>query len=54
MRETTAPDWTGAIDVGNVTTVTLDISKDNVQFGVRAVDPAGNRSPVAFPQVVTT
>src|SRR5215470_16397000 len=53
-RETTAPDWTGAIDVGNVTTATLDIAKDNVQFGVRAVDRDGNRSPVAFPQVVTT
>jgi hypothetical protein len=53
-RETTAPDWTGAIRVGNVTTVTLDIAKDNVQFGVRAVDKAGNRSPVAFPQTVTT
>ena len=53
-RETTSPDWTGAIDVGNVTTVTLDISKDNVQFGLRAVDAGGNRSPVAFPQVVTT
>jgi hypothetical protein len=51
MRETTSPDWTGAIDVGNVTTVTLDISKDNVQFGVRAVDQAGHRSPVAFPAV---
>jgi hypothetical protein len=37
--------------VGNVTTVTLDISKDNVQFGLRAVDTDGNRSPVAFPQV---
>ena len=51
MRETTAKDWTSAIDVGNVTTVTLDISKDNVQFGLRAVDADGNRSPVAFPQV---
>jgi Peptidase family M28 len=51
MRETTAADWTSAIDVGNVTTITLDISKDNVQFGVRAVDQAGHRSPVAFPQV---
>jgi peptidase M28-like protein len=50
-RETTAADWTGAIDVGNVTTVTLDMSKDNVQFGLRAVDGAGHRSPVAFPQV---
>jgi hypothetical protein len=54
MRETTAADWTGAIDVGNVTTVTLDISKDNVQFGVRAVDQAGHRSPVAFPQVTSS
>ncbi len=53
-RETTSPDWTGVIDVGNVTTVTLDISKDNLQFGLRAVDQAGNRSPVAFPRVVST
>ncbi|HXP20383.1 MAG TPA: hypothetical protein VN840_12135 [Streptosporangiaceae bacterium] len=53
-RETTSPDWTDTIDVGNATTVTLHISKDNVQFGLRAVDQAGNRSPVAFPQVVTT
>jgi hypothetical protein len=52
MRETTAADWTSAIDVGNVTAVTLDISKDNVQFGVRAVDQAGHRSPVAFPAAV--
>jgi Peptidase family M28 len=51
MRETTAPDWQEAIGVGNVTTVTLDISKDNVQFGLRAVDTDGNRSPVAFPAV---
>ncbi|HEU5356827.1 MAG TPA: M28 family metallopeptidase [Actinocrinis sp.] len=51
MRETTAADWTSALDVGNVTAVTLDISKDNVQFGIRAVDSAGHRSPVGFPQV---
>jgi hypothetical protein len=51
QRETTVPDWTSAIPVGNVTTVTLDISKDNVQFGLRAIDTDGNRSPVAFPQV---
>ena len=50
-RETTAADWTDTIDVGNVTTVMLDISKDNLQFGVRAVDTAGKRSPVAFPAV---
>jgi hypothetical protein len=53
MRETTAPDWTSAINVGNVTTVTLDIAKDNVQFGVRAVDQSGHRSPVAFPQAAS-
>src|SRR6266487_3287053 len=53
-RETTSPDWTNEINVGKVTTVTLDISKDNLQFGLRAVDHDGNRSPVAFPQVVTT
>jgi hypothetical protein len=53
-RETTAPDWTNVVDVGNVTTVTLDIAKDNVQFGLRAVDQAGHRSPVAFPRVVST
>jgi Zn-dependent M28 family amino/carboxypeptidase len=54
MRETTSPDWTSSIRAGQVTTVTLDISKDNVQFGVRAVDRSGHRSPVAFPQVVST
>src|SRR5215472_2443710 len=54
VRQTTNPDWTQAIPVGNVTSVTLNIAKDNVQFGVRAVDQQGNRSPVAFPQTVTT
>jgi hypothetical protein len=52
MRETTAADWTSTISVGNVTTVTLDIAKDNVQFGIRAIDKAGHRSPVAFPEAV--
>lgn len=48
-RETSAPDWTHVVPVGDVTAVTLDLSKDNVFFGVRAVDSAGHRSPVAFP-----
>jgi hypothetical protein len=48
-RESTAPDWQHVAAVGDVTTVTLDISKDNVQFGVRAVDRGGHRSPVAAP-----
>jgi Peptidase family M28 len=53
LRETTESDWTDAIPVGgDDNSVTLDISKDNVQFGIRALDQSGNRSPVAFPQAV--
>ncbi|WP_369819635.1 M20/M25/M40 family metallo-hydrolase [Actinoplanes sp. TFC3] len=48
-RETTAPDWEHALAVGNVTATTIDISKDNVFFGVRAIDRDGHRSPVAAP-----
>jgi hypothetical protein len=48
-RETTAPEWTHVVPVGDVTTATIDLSKDNVFFGVRAVDRDGLRSPVAFP-----
>ncbi|MFC0551808.1 M20/M25/M40 family metallo-hydrolase [Planotetraspora thailandica] len=48
-RETTSPDWTHVIPVGDVTAVSIDLSKDNVFFGVRAVDKAGHRSPVSFP-----
>jgi hypothetical protein len=49
-RETTDSDWTHAIPVGNVTTVTFAFSpKDNFHFGLRAVDKDGHRSPVAFP-----
>jgi hypothetical protein len=48
-RETTSPTWTNVIAVGNVTTVTVNLSKDNVFFGVRAVDRDGHHSPVAFP-----
>ncbi|PSK64345.1 hypothetical protein B0E53_03725 [Micromonospora sp. MH33] len=49
-RETTAPEWQKVLPVGDVTEVTIDLSKDNVFFGVRAVDRAGHRSPVAFPK----
>lgn len=48
-RETTASDWTHVLSVGDATTVTIDLSKDNVFFGVRAVDREGHRSPVAAP-----
>ncbi|WP_431877494.1 M20/M25/M40 family metallo-hydrolase [Micromonospora marina] len=49
-RETTADQWQKMLPVGDVTEVTIDLSKDNVFFGVRAVDRAGHRSPVAFPK----
>ncbi|MER5222275.1 M20/M25/M40 family metallo-hydrolase [Streptomyces flaveus] len=52
-RETTEPDWTHVIPVGDVTKRKVDLSKDNVFFGVRAVSRAGYRSPVAFPQPQT-
>ncbi|HUH62333.1 MAG TPA: M20/M25/M40 family metallo-hydrolase [Terracidiphilus sp.] len=53
-RETTAPDWQYAQTVqpkapGKPVTVTVPISKDNVVFGVRAVDAAGHRSPAVAP-----
>ncbi|SDO54796.1 Peptidase family M28 [Streptomyces sp. cf386] len=48
-RETTSPNWTHVLPVGDVTTHEVDLSKDNVFFGVRAVNRAGLRSPVAFP-----
>ncbi|MEV1080513.1 M20/M25/M40 family metallo-hydrolase [Streptomyces sp. NPDC050211] len=48
-RETTSPEWTHVIPVGDVTTHEVDLSKDNVFFGVRAVNRTGLRSPVAFP-----
>jgi hypothetical protein len=47
----TEPEWTKTIEVGNLTSVSLkDLFKDNYFFGVRAVDTAGNRSPVSFPR----
>ncbi|MEH0936120.1 M20/M25/M40 family metallo-hydrolase [Micromonospora psammae] len=49
-RETTAAEWQRVIPVGDVTEATVDLSKDNVFFGVRAVDRDGHRSPVAFPR----
>lgn len=48
-RETTAPEWTHVIPAGDVTAFEVDLSKDNVFFGVRAVNTKGLRSPVAFP-----
>jgi hypothetical protein len=52
-RDTTAPVWTNARLVGNVTSFTMKgMSKDNYFFGVRSVDKQGNRSPASFPHPV--
>jgi hypothetical protein len=48
-RDTTAPQWQGAKFVGNVTTYRVDLSKDNLLFGVQAVDRDGNVSPATYP-----
>jgi hypothetical protein len=48
-RETTAPLWQSARFVGKVTTARVDMSKDNVLYGVQAVDQHGNVSPATYP-----
>jgi hypothetical protein len=48
-RATTAPTWEHVRSVGDTTATTLELSKDNVVFGVRAVDSAGHRSLTVVP-----
>jgi Peptidase family M28 len=48
-RATSAPDWEHAEGVGDVNRATLKISKDNVIFGVRALDEQGHRSLPVVP-----
>jgi Zn-dependent M28 family amino/carboxypeptidase len=48
-RDSAATGWTHVIDAGDVTSATIDLAKDNVQFGIRAYDTAGHRSPAAAP-----
>jgi hypothetical protein len=48
-RDTSAPNWEHVKSVGDTTTTTLDISKDNAIFAVRAVDKAGHRSLPVVP-----
>ncbi|KQY08542.1 MULTISPECIES: M28 family peptidase [Massilia] len=48
-RDTTAAQWQGSKFVGNVTTYRVDLSKDNLLFGVQAVDKDGNVSPATYP-----
>jgi hypothetical protein len=66
-RPTAAPDWTRSIIAdqlssiggtfatsgGNHFSITIPISKDNVVFGVRAVDAKGHRSPAVVPWPAT-
>jgi len=48
-RATTSPEWGKAQPMGNQTRATLPMSKDNVIFGVRAVDNQGHRSLTVTP-----
>ena len=48
-RSTDAPSWEHVRNVGDTTTATLNLSKDNVVFAVRAVDKAGHRSLPVLP-----
>ena len=47
-RELTAPQWERSLSVTDKK-ITLPVSKDNVIFGVRSVDPAGHRSLTVVP-----
>lgn len=48
-RATEVPTWTTAVSAGAATTIKLSVSKDNVIFGVRSVDPLGHRSIAVLP-----
>ena len=50
-RDTTAPFWQKSEDFGNVTRATvIGVSKDNVVFGLQAIDRHGNVSVATFPK----
>jgi Peptidase family M28 len=49
-RSTSAADWEYVQTVSGGTRATLKVSKDNVIFGVRAVDAAGHRSLPVVPE----
>ena len=49
-RDSTDANWTHVIPVGNVTDfTTTNLNRDATLFGVRAINSAGDQSPVAFP-----
>jgi len=49
-RSTNAADWEYVQTISGATRATLKVSKDNVIFGVRAVDAAGHRSLPVVPE----
>ncbi|HEY6325549.1 MAG TPA: M20/M25/M40 family metallo-hydrolase [Candidatus Cybelea sp.] len=51
-RRTDAPQWEYARNVGDVTTATVPVSKDDFVLGVRSVDAGGLRSPAVYPVAV--
>jgi hypothetical protein len=48
-RAADQPVWTDFASAGPAHTLKLAVSKDNVVFGVRSVDPAGHRSIAVLP-----
>ncbi len=52
-RTTDAPTWTNLQSAGTALTLKLPISKDNVIFAVRALDPQGHPSPPVLPKPQT-
>lgn len=49
-RDSTDANWTHVIPVGDVTDfTTTNLNRDATLFGVRAINSAGDQSPVAFP-----
>jgi hypothetical protein len=48
-RPTDEPLWTDVIPVGHKGSATINLSKDNVEFGVRSVAQSGKHSPAAYP-----
>lgn len=48
-RPSGALQWTYSLNVGNVGTATVSLSKDDFQFGIRAVGMDGKKSPAVFP-----
>ncbi|KAF2760593.1 putative zinc metalloprotease [Pseudovirgaria hyperparasitica] len=48
-RATTAPMWSHSVLIGNVSSVTVPLSKDNVILGIRSVGKNGYKSPAVYP-----